>query len=50
LGLVPQDAEVEELDRKGLTIFHLRRDSPALLGVEGLLRRMGYLPGGGGRE
>ncbi|MEM0358887.1 MAG: AAA family ATPase [Candidatus Hadarchaeales archaeon] len=50
LGLVPQDAEVEELDRKGLTIFHLRRNSPALLGVEGLLKRMGYLPGGGGRE
>ncbi|MEM2865549.1 MAG: AAA family ATPase [Candidatus Hadarchaeales archaeon] len=43
LGLVPEDGEVEELDREGRTIFHLRGDAPALMGVRELLRRLGYL-------
>jgi len=44
VGRVPRDEEVEEMDRRGLTIFHLRRDAPALRAVEELLRGLGYLP------
>jgi len=43
LGRIPEDERVEEMDRRGLTIFQLDAGSPALGAVGKLLGGLGYL-------
>jgi CO dehydrogenase maturation factor len=43
LGRIPEDGKVEEMDRRGLTIFQLDAGSPALAAVGKLLQELGYL-------